>query len=126
MAFVSVLPVPQWVILLGMMIMYLFLGCVFEGASMTLLTVPVMFPLIIELGYDPIWFGVALTMTIEIAQITPPVGLNLFVLSHIGKTPVMEVVHGAIPFFFIHCLSLALVCFFPLIILWLPGMSYAI
>jgi len=84
-----------------------------------------MFPLIVAIGYDPLWFGVALTMTIEIAQITPPVGLNLFVLSGIGKAPVMDVIRGAIPFFLIHCFSLALVCFFPQIILWLPAISYA-
>ena len=124
-AFIGALGLPSWVVLLSMMIFYLFLGCLFDGISMTLLTVPVVFPLIVAIGYDPLWFGVALTMTIEIAQITPPVGLNLFVLSGIGKAPVMDVIRGAIPFFFLHVLSLTLVCFFPQIILWLPSISYA-
>ena len=117
--------VPSWMVLLLMMIFYIFLGCLFDGISMTLLTVPVIFPLIISMGYDPLWFGVVLTMTIEIAQITPPVGMNIYVLCGISKAPIMEVIRGSIPFFFLHCLSLALVVIFPQIILWLPSISYA-
>jgi len=123
--FISNSGVPSWAILLGMLVFYLFLGCLFDGVSMTLLTIPIIFPLIVEMGYDPLWFGVVLTMVIEIAQITPPVGVNLFVLSGIGKAPIMEVVRGAIPFFFLHCIALALVVIFPQIILWLPSVSYA-
>jgi tripartite ATP-independent transporter DctM subunit len=116
---------PNWVILIAIYVMYLFLGCFFDGASMTVLTIPVVFPLITALGYDPLWFGVTLTMLIEIAQITPPVGLNLFIISAIGKTSVTEVVRGSIPYFFMFCITVALVTLFPEIILWLPSISLA-
>jgi len=123
-AFTS-LGIARELIFFGIIVFYLILGCFFDGASMTLLTVPVLLPLMIQMGYDPIWFGVVLTILIELAQITPPVGMNLFITANIAKAPVQDVILGSIPFFGIHLLALTLVCLFPQIILWLPSVSYA-
>ena len=81
--------------------MYLILGCFMDGISMMLLTLPVTFPLLVDgLGFDPIWFGVLLTILIECALVTPPVGLNLYVIHGIsgGKDP-RDVIIGIIPFY---------------------------
>jgi tripartite ATP-independent transporter DctM subunit len=103
-------------------IMYLILGCFIDGISMVVLTVPTVFPLMISLGYDPIWFGVQLVLLVEIALVTPPVGVNLYVLAGIAKNSSFgEICQGVLPY--IGCLMIAIVLMFiyPQICLWLPG-----
>jgi len=119
------LNVKPIVILCGIYILYLALGCFFEGLSMMVMTLPITYPIIIALGYDPVWFGIILVLLIETALITPPVGLNLFVIQ--GTTPgisTRDIMIGALPFVFTLILMIAIVTIFPQLALWLPDMVF--
>ena len=109
------------VILLLIWAVYLVLGCLMDALAMVLLTLPVVFPVIIAIGYDPIWFGVALVIMIEVAQITPPVGINLFVIQGISKQPLSVVAWGAIPYAFLMMFMIGILMIFPQLALWLPA-----
>jgi TRAP-type C4-dicarboxylate transport system permease large subunit len=101
---------------------YLVLGCVFESLSMLLLTVPIFFPLVTSLGFDPIWFGIIVVVVTEISLITPPVGLNVFVLKGvIGDVSTATIFKGVTPFWIVDIIRLALLVFIPSIILYLPN-----
>ena len=90
---------------------------------MILLTVPVFFPLIVHLGLDPIWFGVLIVVVVEIGLISPPVGMNLFVLSTLlPEVPTRTVFRGVMPFFVMDCLRLAILVAFPIISTYLPSL----
>ncbi len=105
------------------LLVYLVLGCVLESLSMVLLTVPVFFPIVQQLGFDPVWFGILVVMVIEISLITPPIGLNVFVLRTVlPDVPTTEVFRGVMPFIAADVLRLALVTLVPAIVLFLPNM----
>jgi tripartite ATP-independent transporter DctM subunit len=104
------LDLPPLLILLAIYLLYLFLGCFIDTVS------------ILRLGYDPIWFGVALVMLVEMAMITPPVGLNLFTIHGIRpERPLSEVVRGSMPFLIMMFVGLAIITAFPAIATWLPS-----
>ena len=109
-------------VLAMVIVFYLVLGMFLEPASMTFITLPTMFPLIKAAGYDPIWFGIVYTVTMEIAALTPPVGLNLYVLEGIsqGKVHIGDVIMGCLPFVGAMVVLIALLLAFPGIALWLP------
>jgi len=113
---------PPLVIMMGVYLLYLGLGCLMGAIEMMLLTLAVVYPVVIELGFDSVWFGVVLTMLIEEAQITPPVGYNLFVLHGITKRPIGEIVRNAIPYFFMLLAGIGIMTAFPRLVLWLPDM----
>ena len=121
MNFVVSLQVSRYVILLGVAIIYLILGCLMEGGSMLVLTVPILYPAMMALGFDSIWFGVAAVILIEIAQITPPVGLNLYVLSGISGESIQTIVYATVPFFFLMLLAFVIITAFPDLATWLPS-----
>jgi len=102
---------------------YLVLGCFLEAIAMMVTTVGVVVPLIVSLGFDPLWFGIFMTMMMELALITPPVGLNLFVAQNIrlSRGGISDVYIGVLPFAFAMMLFVALLIYFPQIALWLPG-----
>ena len=102
-------------------VMYLILGCFMCVISMMFVTLPVVFPVMMGLGFDPIWLGVALGITLECGLITPPVGMNLFVIQGISKVPFMEVVKGSAPFFLLMLGNIALLTFVPQLATWLPS-----
>lgn len=109
-------------VLLLIYLAYVILGMLMDGVSMIVITLPIVFPIIKSLGYDAVWFGVALVILVELALLTPPVGINLFVLHGLRpKLPLTEVIWGALPFSVILLLALALVTAFPQIALWLPN-----
>jgi len=85
------------------------------------LTVPVVTPIIRELGFDPLWFGVVKVVTAEVGLITPPMGLNCYIVARYAKRPVAEVFQGAWPHFVPHLLVIAALIAFPAIVLWLPS-----
>jgi C4-dicarboxylate transporter, DctM subunit len=120
------LPVAPVVILGFMVVMYLILGMFIDAISMMVLTLGVVYPVIVQLGFDPIWFGVVLVILIEIGLITPPVGINLFTINAVvpGVTSVMEVARGAMPFVLLLLLGVALLIAFPGIALWLPSKMF--
>ncbi len=102
---------------------YLVLGCVFESLSMLLLTVPIFFPLIVNLGYDPVWFGIIVVVSVEISLITPPVGMNVFILkSVVGDVSTATIFKGVTPFWIVDIIRLALLVMIPWIALVLPNM----
>lgn len=102
-------------------LMYIILGCFMDGASMMLLTLPVVYPIMISLGFNGIWFGIVMVILIEIGQITPPVGVNLYVIYGITKKKYLnDIIRGVIPFLFIMVLMIVLLTAFPELALWLP------
>ena len=107
-----------------LVVLYIILGCFLETLSMMIATVPVIVPLIVSLGFDPVWFGIFLVIMMELSLITPPVGLNLYVVQGIRtKGPITDVMYGTLPFMGIMLILTALIIYFPGIALWLPGLS---
>lgn len=105
-------------------VVYLILGCLLDGVSMIFLTIPILLPIITAMDINLIWFGVILTILIEIAQITPPVGLNLYVLQGITGGKLGDVVHGVWPYFILYFALIVLIIIFPDLALWLPEQMY--
>jgi tripartite ATP-independent transporter DctM subunit len=105
-------------ILLGMV--YLVLGCLLDGFSIVVMTLPIALPMVTAAGFDPIWFGIFLILMVEVSQITPPVGFNLFVIQGLTGEPIMNVARYAMPFFFLMLLTTVILTAFPEIALILP------
>jgi tripartite ATP-independent transporter DctM subunit len=117
------LEVPRWVILMGVIVMYLLLGMILDGLGMMLLTLPVVFPAMMGLGYDPVWFGILLIKLIEVGVVTPPVGLNCYVVNGIRPDiPLEKIFRGVTPFLVGEIFIIAVIVAFPDFILWLPNM----
>ncbi|SDD17548.1 TRAP transporter large permease [Ruegeria marina] len=111
-----------WQVMAVILVIYILLGCVFESLSMLLLTVPIFFPLVTSLGYDPIWFGIIVVVVTEISLITPPVGLNVFVLKGVvGDVTTGTIFRGVTPFWVVDIIRLALLLAVPALALYLPG-----
>lgn len=109
--------------LLAITAIYLLLGCVLEGLSMITLTVPIFYPIVSALGYDLIWFGIFVVIVTEVSYITPPVGLNAFVLRAVVKdVPLGTIFRGLTPFLAVDVLRVALIVAFPIIVLLIPNM----
>jgi tripartite ATP-independent transporter DctM subunit len=116
---------PPYGIVLLMILIYLLLGSVLESLSMILLTVPVFFPIIQAMGYDPVWFGILIVVVVEVGLIHPPIGVNLFVIRSVQPDiPMMSVVLGVIPFIVADLLRILLIAFVPVISLWLPHLLF--
>lgn len=112
----------RWIVMLGINIMLLILGCVLETVSIILITLPMLYPIIKALGFDPIWFNVVLLINMELAIITPPVGMNLFVIKGISEdSSIQDIIAGAAPFAAIMVFEILLLCFVPEIATWLPS-----
>ena len=104
------------------MVMYLVLGCLMDAMAMIILTVPIIFPVITQLGFDPIWFGVIIVMTVELGLIHPPVGMNVFVIKSVVKdVSFTTIFKGVLPFVATDIIRLVILIAFPMIALWLPG-----
>jgi TRAP-type C4-dicarboxylate transport system permease large subunit len=119
-AWVGSLEVSRWVIIALILCGYIVLGSFMDQIAILVLTVPIVLPLIKSLGFDPLWFGVVKIVTAEVGMITPPVGLNCYVVARYSGRPVAEVFHGTLPHFFAHILAIAILVAWPQIILWLP------
>lgn len=103
-----------------LMLVYIILGMFLEGVSMTVMSLPITLPLVLAAGFDPIWFGIFLILMIELAQITPPIGFNLFILKDLTRAPITRIIRAATPFFFLMCFGVLLITVYPQIVLWLP------
>lgn len=112
---------PRFPILLIIIFLYMVLGCFVEMVAMLTLTVPIVVPLIVHLGYNPIWFAVITVIMGEIAMVTPPLGLNVFVISKYTGIPTSQVFRGSFPYVIAHLLLVILLLAFPDIVLWLPS-----
>src|SRR5687767_3699517 len=121
--FIADLGVSPIMVVAVIMIIYVLLGTAMEELSMILLTVPIFFPLIVHMGLDPIWFGVLIVVVVEIGLISPPVGMNLFVLSTLlPQVSTRVVFRGVLPFVAVDCVRLAILVAFPAISLYLPSL----
>ena len=119
---ISSLIVPRVVILVILMGLYLLIGMVLDATPIILVTVPVIYPIILQLGYDPIWFGVILILNLEIGAITPPVGVNLFALRlAVPDVAIKDAVFGSLPYIGLIIVGMVLLVLFPDIALWLPS-----
>ena len=122
LAFVKSESVSPWQVIVVINLILLFLGCIIDPITITLLTVPIFVPLIISLGFDPIWFGVVFLVNTQIGLITPPMGTDLFAVKTIFNIPTMDIMRGVVPFLLFEILFLAVIVAFPQISLWLPSM----
>ena len=118
---VGTLDVSRWVIIGILLAGYIVLGSFMDQLAILVLTVPVVLPLIKSLGFDPIWFGIIKIVTAEVGMITPPIGLNCFVVARYANRPVEEVFHGTMPHFAAHLVAIGLLVAFPSLVLWLPS-----
>ena len=121
-AWVGDLPTSRWVIMIALLAMYIVLGAFMDQIAILVLTVPVVVPMIVKLGFDPIWFGVIKIVTAEVGMITPPIGLNCYVVSRYANRPVGEVFQGTLPHIVAHFFAIAAFLLFPQLILWLPSL----
>jgi C4-dicarboxylate transporter, DctM subunit len=133
--FLAVSQIPEWVIsqvtaigmnrhlVLGIVcLVYMVLGCLMEGMAIMVITLPVIYPVMMELGFDPIWFGIIITLFMEMSLITPPVGMNVFIISGVARdVPMAVIFRGIFPFFLAMVVCLILLILAPQIALFLPG-----
>lgn len=123
--FIASLGLSPYLLIFILTIMYVIMGCLLDGFSMIVMSVPITLPLITQAGFDPIWFGIYLVIMVEMAQITPPVGFNLFVIKGLTNWELGEIAVAALPFFFVLCIATALLTVFPKIVLFLPSLMIA-
>jgi len=125
LAFISSLNATPMQVVLVIMCFYIILGMFIEGIAMIFLTVPIFVPIIHALGFDLIWWGIVLVMVVEISLITPPIGLNVFIMkSMLPDVPLSSIFRGIAPFFCADIVRLATVVFFPPVALWLPTLMF--
>ncbi|OGP65183.1 MAG: C4-dicarboxylate ABC transporter permease [Deltaproteobacteria bacterium RBG_13_47_9] len=121
--YVASLEVNRYIVLAIIIVVYLFLGAIMSSMAMIVLTVPILFPVITALGFDPIWFGIIIVRVVEIGQITPPVGINVFIIQGIAKdVPMFDIFRGVFPFLIADILHVVLLIAVPQIALFLPGL----
>ena len=116
------LPVPPILLLILMQLIVMFLGMFIEQTSIVLVTIPIFLPIVHQMGWDPIWFGIIMMVNLEMATITPPFGLSLFVMKGIAprNTSMGDIYRAAIPFILINILLMAIMIAVPDLVLWLP------
>ena len=103
-----------------LLIFYIALGMILDGLSVVVITLPIVLPLVVAAGFDPLWFGIFLVITVEMAQVTPPVGFNLFVVQNLTGEPIAMIARAAFPFFLIMAAFALLIALFPVIVTFLP------
>jgi C4-dicarboxylate transporter, DctM subunit len=118
---IHALPVSPWFIVIFTLILYIPLGMFMDTLAMILLTIPVVFPILMSFGFDPVWFGVLLVIMCELGMITPPVGMNVFVTSAVTKIPLEKCFRGILPFAVVMCIAVIILCLFPQIATFLPN-----
>ena len=111
-----------WQVMLIINILLLLLGTFMDGAAITIMTVPILVPLVVAMGYDPIWFAVVFAINMELALVSPPVGLNIFVLQGVSGVPLRDAMIGTLPYALLLLACLIILMIFPQIALWLPAM----
>jgi C4-dicarboxylate transporter DctM subunit len=114
------LHLSPFALLMMLIAFFIVLGCFLDGISMVVLTIAVLLPTVEAAGYDLIWFGIFIVLVVEMAQITPPVGLNLFVIQGLTKREVTWIARSAMPLFFLMLAAVQAIYLFPDVVLWLP------
>ncbi|WP_238366887.1 TRAP transporter large permease [Mesobacterium pallidum] len=117
--------IPGWGVILIIIGIYIVLGCVLESVALVLLTIPLFFPVVMALGYDPVWFGILLVLVTELGLITPPIGLNLFIIqAAAGNIRLGTIIRGIVPFIVLDVIRVLIIAFIPALSLWLPGILF--
>jgi C4-dicarboxylate transporter DctM subunit len=115
------LDMANWIIMVILCIIYLILGMFLEVISILLITMPIVYPIVIHMGFNGVWFGVFITLLMEMALITPPVGLNMYVIQGISGDRMIDVIRGVLPFMLLLLIGLLLLWFVPGLAIWLPS-----
>ncbi|WP_240376839.1 TRAP transporter large permease [Bacillus piscicola] len=123
--YITSLDMSKWMILIFINLFLLVLGFFLPPAAIILMTTPILFPIITGLGFDPIWFGIVMTLNMEMGLITPPVGLNIFVVKGIAPDiPTNDIIKGSIPYVFLLGLGIVILTLFPSLVTWLPNLLF--
>ena len=118
---ISGLGLNNYVVMALLIFAYIILGCFMEGLAIMVLTIPIVFPMVMDMGFDPIWFGIIITLVMEMSLITPPVGVNVFIISGVAKdVPMYTIFRGIFPFWVAMLVCIILILIFPQIALFLP------
>jgi tripartite ATP-independent transporter DctM subunit len=122
--FITALNLTPTQLLIAVIVFYLILGCFMETLSMMVATVPITTPLMVKAGFDPVWYGILIVILMETAMVTPPVGINLFVVQGVrGRGQLHDVIIGASPFVVTLIIMIVVICVFPDLVLWLPRLA---
>ena len=120
-SWIAALGLNRYIVMSMLVVVYIILGCFMEGLAIMVLTIPIIFPMVLEMGFDPIWFGVIITLVMEMSLITPPVGINVFIISGVAKdVPMYTIFRGILPFWIAMLACIILIIIFPQIALFLP------
>lgn len=119
-AWVHTLDLSRWTVIAFVLIGLMVLGCFMDQIAILFLTVPILVPLVTAYGFDPLWFGVVMVVTAELGMVTPPVGMNAFVIARYTRRPLTEIFRGVLPHIFAHLIVIVVLVVFPQIITWLP------
>lgn len=119
-AWIGEMGLSPYVLLAVLTIFFIVLGLFLDGISVVVLTTSIIMPMVLAVGIDPIWFGIYLVLVVEMSQITPPVGFNLFVIQGLTGIDILRIAKAALPFFFLLLLAVALITLFPQIVTYLP------
>lgn len=117
---IQTLELNPYVLIATIAVFYIILGCILDGISMAVMTLPLTFPIVVQAGFDPVWFGIFVVVMIEVGLLTPPIGLNLFVVQGLTKDPIGKIVAASFPFLLLMLLAVALMVAFPQIVLIVP------
>jgi tripartite ATP-independent transporter DctM subunit len=120
-SYIAGLNMSPYLLLLVLGLMYLVLGMILDGISIVVMTLPIVLPIVLTAGFDPLWFGIYLVIMVELSQITPPVGFSLFVIQGISYEPVSYIIRSTLPFLIIMILMVVLLAIFPDLVLFLPN-----
>ncbi len=128
-AWIGALDLPAYLVLTAIVAVYFVGGCVMDALALVMLTIPIFYPVILNLGYDPIWFGVIIVLVTQMGVITPPVGINVYVVYGVSQTvvggiPLERIFRGILPFLVAIVVGIVLMVIFPQIILYLPNLMY--
>ncbi|NYT62174.1 TRAP transporter large permease [Alcaligenaceae bacterium] len=118
---IDMLPLPALAIMAIILLGYIILGFFMDQVAILILTVPIILPVVISLGFDPVWFGVVVIVAAEVGMITPPMGMNVFIVARYTGRPIGEIFRGVAPHFYAHILVIAILTLFPSLVLWLPN-----
>jgi C4-dicarboxylate transporter DctM subunit len=121
LSLVQSMSLPSWLYVVFMLLLLIVLGGPLEAVSIMVITVPILYPVIKALGFSGVWFGIIQVVTGELALISPPEGINLFILQEVGKSTAAEVSRGVVPFLVLMAIFLALISVVPSLVSWLPG-----
>ena len=122
---IDFLDLAPWAVILVILVFYIILGCVLDAVAIILVTVPVFLPVVVTLGYDTVWYGILMVVVVEVGLITPPVGLNIFVIrAQLPDISLITVFKGIGPFLIADAVLILLLLLFPQLALWLPGILF--